>query len=108
MEYLEVQVKIPTILDISVKTEIYETITSLPCQELRVSIISDDIYIYYFNIPNINLALHIEELFDKYINLKVQYNYLLYELGKEYPSSVRINKKGKKILTKKQTKILCI
>ena len=93
MEYLEVQVKIPTILIISVKTEIYETITSLPCQELRVSIITDDIYIYYFNIPNINLALHIEELFDKYINLKVQYNYLLYEVIYGYTTLLMVKKR---------------
>jgi hypothetical protein len=105
MENLSIQVKVPNNLKESIKNEIYENITSLPYSDL-IENPFDDILIYYFNILDINLASHIEEIFDKYINLKVQYSYLLYELGKEYPSSVRINRKGQKIFTKKQTKIL--
>ena len=108
MEYLEVQVKIPTNLDISIKNEIYSDITSLPCIALKERLVTDNIFKYYFNVLDINLAPHIEELFDKYIHLKVQYNYLLYQLTKKYPSSVRINRNGKKIYTKNQTKILYI
>ena len=107
MEHLSIKVKIPNGIEESIKNEIYENITSLPYSEL-VENQFDDALFYYFNIHDINLASHIEEIFDKYINLKVRYSYLLYELGKESPSSVRINKRGRKIFTKKQTKILCL
>ena len=105
MEYLEVHIKIPTELENSIKNEIYEKIMSLPCERFRETIFDDSI-IYNFK-TNINFALHIEELFDIYINLKVQYEYLLYESEKKYPSSTRINRKGKKIFKKNQTKITC-
>lgn len=107
MEYLDVQLKIPNNLDISIKNELYNILVSLPYQNLQDISVTDQIN-YCFQILDINLALHIEQLFDKYINLHVKYSYLLFELGKDYPSSVRINKKGEKIHTKKQTKIICI
>ena len=108
MEYLAVKLIIPNNLDTSIKNEIYESITTLPYQDLQERIVNDDIFMYCFHILDINLALHIEHLFDKYVNLKVQYSYLLYQFGKEYPSSVRINSKGKKIYTKNQTKMMYI
>tara|TARA_B100000941_G_C28248324_1_gene420138 strand:+ start:107 stop:436 length:330 start_codon:yes stop_codon:yes gene_type:complete len=109
MEYLSVKVKVPHNLEESIKNEIYENITSLPYEELSLAIENSfDMIIYYFNIFDINLASYIEEKFDNYINLNVKYSYLLYELGKKYPSSIRINKRGKKIFTKKQTKIIGI
>ena len=107
MENLSIQVKIPNGIEESIKNEIYENISSLPYSELVENQFDDEIF-YYFNIHDINLASHIEEIFDKYINLKVRYSYLLYKLGKDFPSSVRINKRGRKIFTKKQTKILCL
>ena len=106
MEHLSIQVKIPNNIEESIKKEIYEKITSLPYSELIENPFGT--LIYYFDINDINLASHIEDYFDKYINLKVRYSYLLYELGKDFPSSVRINKRGRKIFTKTQKKIFCL
>jgi len=41
-------------------------------------------------------------------NKEILYSMKLFEQGKKYPHSIRINKKGKKIVTKQQTKFIML
>ena len=61
-------------------------------------------------IPNTNNVLQIEGYLDvlRSTNPKLRYNIMVYTRDKKHPSSIRINKHGKKILTSQQTKYLAL
>ena len=63
-------------------------------------------YSLFITIPNINHVLIIEEYLDvlRTTNQTMRYNIMIYENDKKYPSSIRINRNGKKVLTKQQIK----
>ena len=65
-----------------------------------------------FTIIGIENVDVIEEMMDAYVNehTKIRYGMLIFwtHLDRKYPSSVRINKKGKKIVTREQKKLLLL
>lgn len=107
MEYLSLQIKIPNSFSIESKNKLNQWLNTMEQETV-------DIYDginetkYYFIVKDVNLATYIEEYLDNYIQQKIQYNLIIYDKESKHPSSIRINKKGKKIYTKKQTKILSI
>ena len=67
-------------------------------------------YLLYYNIPvSVNIYA-LTELLDEVLTKypKTRYILMITYKNKKYFSSIRINKKGKKITTKKQTKLLSI
>ena len=103
MEHIYLQVKIPDSLFQVFKNEVYQFLITLPNEE--ISSIKDNLgFTYVFSISDINLDTYIEDKLDKYINYNLRYILEIHTNESIYPSSVRINKKGKKILTKRQTK----
>lgn len=107
MEYIILQVKIPNTINQTFKNEIYQLIITLPHEVNNEDINSENVK-YTFTIPDIKLATYIEEKLDNYIKNKVQYNLIKYTQEAQYPSSIRINRKGAKIFTKKQTKFFSL
>ena len=107
MDYLSLQIRIPENLPDESKEELNNWLNTIEQETI-------DIYDgvketkYYFIIKDVNLATYIEETLDNYIQHKIQYNLIIYDKESKYPCSIRINKRGKKIFTKKQTKILSI
>jgi hypothetical protein len=63
-----------------------------------------------FIIKGVDNATVIEELMDAYVNehTRIRYSMLIHwtHNDRKYPSSVRINKKGQKVRTREQKKIL--
>lgn len=61
----------------------------------------------FFGVENAN---DIETIMDSYVNehTRIKYGMLIFHPYKRFPSSVRINKKGKKVVTKEQKKILAL
>ena len=59
---------------------------------------------YYFIIKDVNLTTYIEETLDNYIQQKIQYNLIIYDKESKHPSSIRINKKGKRYIQKNKLK----
>jgi len=59
---------------------------------------------------DIHIANVIEAFFDgvRICLQGLRYSIMIYDRSKKHPSSVRINKKGNKIITKKQTKLMGI
>ena len=107
MEYLSLQIRIPDSFSKESKDELNQWLNTIEQETV-------DIYDginetkYYFIIKDVNLATYIEKTLDNYIQQKIKYNLIIYDKESKHPSSIRINKKGKKIYTKKQTKILSI
>ena len=107
MDYLSLQIRIPDSFSEESKDELNQWLNTIEQETV-------DIYDginetkYYFIIKDVNLVTYIEETLDNYIQHKIQYNLIIYDKESKHPSSIRINKKGKKIYTKKQTKILSI
>ena len=107
MNYLSLQIRTPNSFPIESKNELNQWLNIIEHETI-------DIYDgvnetkYYFIIKDVNLATYIEETLDNYIKQKVQYNLIIYDKEIKHPSSIRINKRGKKIFTKKQTKILSL
>jgi hypothetical protein len=62
---------------------------------------------FVITIYDISILKNLEILLDKYVGI-YRYQIMLYEKNKKYPFTIRINKKGKKIITKNQTKYLSI
>lgn len=65
-----------------------------------------------FIIKGVENATAIEEIMDSYVNehTRIRYSMLIFwtHQNRKYPSSIRINKKGKKIVTREQTKIMVL
>ncbi len=65
-----------------------------------------------FTIQGTENAGNVEKIMDVYINehTRIRYSMLIFssQHDKKYPSSVRINKNGKKIVTKKQKKVMVL
>jgi hypothetical protein len=65
-----------------------------------------------FIIKSVDNATTIEELMDVYVSehTRIRYSMLIFwtHIDRKYPSSVRINKKGKKIITREQKKLLVL
>ena len=107
MDYLSLQIRIPDSFSKESKDDLNKWLNTIEQETI-------DIYDgvnetkYYFIIKDVNLATYIEETLDNYIQQKIQYNLIIHDKESKHPSSIRINKKGKKIYTKKQTKILSI
>lgn len=107
MDYLSLQIRIPDSFSKESKDDLNQWLNTIEQETV-------DIYDginetkYYFIIKDVNLATYIEETLDNYIQQKIQYNLIIHDKECKHPSSIRINKKGKKIYTKKQTKILSI
>ena len=107
MDYLSLQIRIPNSFPIESKNELNQWLNTIEQDTV-------DIYDgvnetkYYFIIKDVKLATYIEDTLDNYIQQKIQYNLIIYDRESKHPSSIRINKRGKKIFTKKQTKILGI
>ena len=103
MEYISLEVKIPNSMLQNFQNEIYQLFITLPHE---VNDICDypEYVKYYLTISDNNLV--IEEKLDNYTEFKLQYNILTYSQESEFPSSVRINKRGKKIITKRQVRTL--
>jgi len=60
---------------------------------------------YLYNIDNIdNITNLMDQLLKK--DKSIRYNMMIYDKEKKWPSNIRINKRGKKIITKEQTKYL--
>ena len=107
MNYLSLQIKIPNSFQIESKNELNEWFNTIEQETIDIYDGVDETK-YYFIVKDVNLATYIEETLDSYIQQKIQYNLIIYDKESKHPSSIRINKKGKKIYTKKQTKILSI
>ena len=107
MDYLSLQIRIPENLPDESKNEINQWINTIEQDTVDIYDGVNDKK-YYFIIKDVNLATYIEKTLDNYIQHKIQYNLIINNKESKYPSSIRINKKGKKIFTKKQTKILSI
>ena len=61
----------------------------------------------YYNIENVdNITKELDQLLKK--DKSIRYNMMIHDKEKKWPSSIRINKRGKKIITKQQTKYLCM
>lgn len=77
--------------------------------EVILSEYIDNKYTYIFSLNCRNKIYELGQLLDtlKSLNSNLRYNMIVYEENKKYPTSIRINKKGKKIITKNQTKIYC-
>ena len=107
MDYLSLQIRIPENLPDESKNEINQWINTIEQDTVDIYDGVNDKK-YYFIIKDVNLATYIEKTLDNYIQHKIQYNLIINNKESKYPSSIRINKRGKKIFTKKQTKILSI
>ena len=107
MEYLSLQIRIPENLSNDKKEELIQWIDTFKESTLDVYDGINETK-YYFLIKDINLATYIEDTLDNYIQYKIQYNLIINNKESKYPSSIRINTRGKKIFTKKQTKIFSI
>ena len=105
MEYISLEVKIPNSMLQNFQNEIYQFFVTLPHE---VNDICDypEYVKYYLTISDNNLSSYIEEKLDNYTEFNLQYNILTYSQESEFPSSVRINKRGKKIITKRQVRTL--
>lgn len=105
MEYISLEVKIPNSMLQNFQNEIYQLFITLPHE---VNDICDypEYVKYYLTISDNNLSSYIEEKLDNYTEFNLQYNILTYSQESEFPSSVRINKRGKKIITKRQVRTL--
>ena len=77
--------------------------------ELILSEFIDNKYTYIFSLDSRNKIYELGQLLDalRSLNSNLRYNIIVYEENKKYPTSIRINKKGEKIITKNQTKIYC-
>ena len=107
MDYLSLQIRIPENLPDESKNEINQWINTIEQDTVDIYDGVNDKK-YYFIIKDVNLATYIEKTLDNYIQHKIQYNLIINNKESKYPSSIRINNRGKKIFTKKQTKILSI
>ena len=107
MEYLSLQIRIPENLSNDKKEELSQWIDTFKDSTLDVYDGINETK-YYFLIKDINLASYIEDTLDSYTQYKIQYNLIINNKESKYPSSIRINTKGQKIFTKKQTKIFSI
>ena len=105
MEYISLEVKIPNSMLQNFQNEIYQFFITLPHEVNDICDYPEYIK-YHLIISDNNLSSYIEEKLDNYTDYKLQYNILTYSQESEFPSSVRINKRGKKIITKKQVKTL--
>ena len=105
MENILLEVKIPNSMLPNFKNEVYQLFITLPHEVNDICDYPEYIK-YHLTISDNNLSSYIEEKLDNYIDYKLQYNILTYSQESEFPSSVRINKRGKKIKTKKQVKTL--
>jgi hypothetical protein len=65
-----------------------------------------------FIIKGVDNATTIEELMDTYVSehTRIRYSMLIFwtHIDRKYPSSVRINKKGQKVRTREQKKLLVL
>ena len=107
MNHISLEIEIPNNLNQISKNEIFHLILTLPHEEILITPTHNST-IHCYTISDNNLSYTIESYLDKYISKKVRYNILIYKDEDIYPSSIRINRKGKKIYTKKQTKILAL
>mgnify|MGYP001387073384 CR=1 FL=1 len=107
MDYLSLQIRIPENLPDESKNEINQWINTIEQDTVDIYDGVNDKK-YYFIIKDVNLATYIEKTLDNYIQHKIQYNLIINNKESKYPSSIRINTRGKKIFTKKQTKIFSI
>ena len=105
MENILLEVKIPNSMLQNFKNEVYQLFITLPHEVNDICDYPEYIK-YHLIISDNNLSSYIEEKLDNYTDYKLQYNILTYSQESEFPSSVRINKRGKKIKTKKQVKTL--
>ena len=69
-----------------------------------------DLNPFFIVIYDITILKDLQIILDKYLCFYKFYRYgiSIYEKGKKYPYTIRINKKGKKVITKNQTKYLPI
>ena len=69
----------------------------------------NSIYITFIFV-GVENANDIETIMDSYVNehTRIKYGMLIFHPSKRFPSSVRINKKGKKVVTKEQKRILVL
>ena len=104
MNHISLEIEIPNNLNQTSKNEIFHLILTLPHEEILTTPKQNSI-IHQYTISDNNLSYIIESYLDKYVGQKLRYNILIYKDDDIYPSSIRINRKGKKIYTKKQTKI---
>lgn len=105
MNHISLEIEIPNNLNQISKNEIFHLILTFPHEEILITPRQNST-IHQYTISDNNLSFTIEKYLDKYVYQKVRYNILIYKDECPYPSSVRINKKRKKIYTKIQTKIL--
>jgi len=105
-EYIFLKIKIDSEIDITN----YEVITEINSFLNSKSHEIIDINPLFLIIYDTTIVKDLQIILDKYLGVYKFYRYgiSLYEKGKKYPLTIRINKKGKKIITKNQTKLLSI
>jgi len=98
----------------------YNNISINIVEEIRSKMLeSDKNSDIYTDDNNINISLYevnkkkasyLEGYLDtlSHNNKEIRYSMKLFEQSKKYPHSIRINKKGKKIFTKQQTKFIVL
>ena len=105
-EYIFLKIKIDSEIDITN----YEVITEINSFLNNKSYEVMDINPFFAVIYDTTIMEDLQIILDKYLGIYKFYRYgiSLYEKGKKYPLTIRINKKGKKVITKNQTKLLSI
>ena len=100
------KIKIDSVIDIT-NYEVITEINSLLNNKIHEIM---DMNPFFVIIYDTTILIDLQTILDKYLDIYKFYRYeiSLYEKGKKYPLTIRINKKGKKIITKNQTKLLSI
>ena len=108
--YTQLQVKIPILSYKSAelfKTHINSELNVFPKIDFYETSDLNTIYItfIFFGVEN---ADDIEKIMDNYVNeyTRIRYSIFIYQQYKKFPKSIRINKRGRKIVTKEQKKTL--
>lgn len=105
-EYIFLKIKIDSEIDIT-NYEVITEINSFLNNKIHEIM---DMNPFFVIIYDTTIHIDLQTILDKYLDIYKFYRYeiSLYEKGKKYPLTIRINKKGKKIITKNQTKLLSI
>lgn len=110
--HIHIQIKIPLLSiksAIIFKSCIINDLAVFPKTKYFESSDLNSIYITFIFV-GVENANNIEKIMDSYVNehTRIKYGMLIFNPSKKFPSSVRINKKGKKVVTKEQKKIMAL
>jgi hypothetical protein len=106
-EYIFLKIKIGSEIDITNFDIIIELKKILNHVSYEIFDTNRSMSIYIWNI---DLTDKLEKFLDSYMNIYNDYRYYIAisQKNKKFPTTIRINKKGNKIITKNQTKLMSI